>query len=213
MKLYYFPGSPSPRKVGVFLSEKGLEIPTVRLNLRAGEHRTEEFTAVNPGLTLPVLELDDGTCITESLAIAYYLEQENPDPNLLGADAKEQALILMWHDIATFEGYLGIQEYFRNSPEYGEGRALPGPISIEQIPALVDRGEKRVAVFFDKIDERLSKSDYLAIERYTYADIVTYVYLEFAQRVIGQDLFQNREHLASWAAAISVRPAIAAIED
>ena len=213
MKLYYFPGAPSPRKVGVFLSEKGLEIPTVILNTRVGEHRTEEFAAVHPGLTLPVLVLDDGTCITESLAIAYYLEQTNPDPNLLGVDAKEQALILMWHDIATFEGYLGIQEYFRNSPGFGEGRALPGPISIEQIPALVDRGEKRANAFFDKIDARLSKNPYLAIERYTYADIVTYVYLEFAQRVIGQDFFKNRDHLASWAAAISARPAVAAIED
>ena len=126
MKLYYFPGSPSPRKVGIFISEKGLEIPSVTLNLREGEHLTEEFAAIHPGLTLPVLELDDGTCITESLAIAHYLEQENPSLNLLGADAKEQALILMWHDIATFEGYLGIQEYLRNSPEFGEGRALPG---------------------------------------------------------------------------------------
>tara|TARA_B100001142_G_scaffold13037_1_gene12280 strand:- start:436 stop:1164 length:729 start_codon:yes stop_codon:yes gene_type:complete len=212
MKLYYFPGSPSPRKVGIFISEKGLEIPAVTLNLREGEHLTKEFAAIHPGLTLPVLELDDGTCITESLAIAHYLEQENPSLNLLGTDAKEQALILMWHDIATFEGYLGIQEYLRNSPEFGEGRALPGPIPIEQIPALVERGEKRATAFFDKVDKRLSNNTYLAIERYTYADIVTYVYLEFAQRVIGKDLFQGRKHLASWAASIAARPAIKAID-
>jgi glutathione S-transferase len=76
---------------------------------------------------------------------------------------------------------------------------------------LVERGEKRTIAFFDKVDKRLSNNTYLAIERYTYADIVTYVYLEFAQRVIGKDLFQDRKHLASWAASISARPAIKAI--
>ena len=210
MKLYDFPGAPSPRKVGIFVSEKGLEIPTVDLNLRAGEHRTEEFAAINPNLTLPVLELDDGTRITESLAIVHYLERLHPEPNLMGRDAKERALVLMWHDIATLEGYLAIQERFRNSDSFPEGRALPGPVSYDRIPALVERGEKRIKACFDKLDRRLGESAYLAGDRYTYADIAAYVYRGFAQRVTSEDPAGSRANLARWVGEIEARPAVAA---
>lgn len=211
MKFYYFPGAPSPRKVGIVISEKGLDIPTEIVNLRAGEHRTEEFAATHPGKTLPVLELDDGTCLTESLAIVHYLEQTHPEPNLMGVDAKEQALVLMWHDIATLEGYLAIQERLRNSPDFPEDRALPGPVSYEQIPALVDRGEKRIQVFFDKLDKRLGESSYVATDRYTYADIVAYVYRAFAKRVTGVDPAVEREQMSRWVEEIEARPAVAAL--
>ena len=212
MKLYYFPGAPSPRKVGMVIAEKGLDIPTEILNIRAGEHRTEGFAAVNPNVTLPALELDDGTCITESLAIVYYLEQLQPDPNLMGRDAREQALVLMWHDIATLEGYLAVQERFRNSEVFPAGRALPGPTSYERIPALVERGDKRIQAFFDKIDRRLSESEYLAGDRYTYADIAAYVYRWFAQWVTKDDPASQREHLRRWAQAIEARPAVASLD-
>ena len=212
MKLYYFPGAPSPRKVGVVVAEKGLEIPTVTLNLRAGEHLTEKFAAVNPGATLPALKLDDGTCIIESLAIAYYLEQLQPEPNLMGRDAREHALVLMWHDIATLEGYLAIQERFRNSEVFPAGRALPGPTSYERIPALVKRGDKRIKGFFDKLDRRLAESEYLAGDRYTYADIAAYVYRWFAHWVTKDDPAEHREHLRRWTEAIDARPAVASMD-
>jgi len=212
MKLYYFPGAPSPRKVGMVIAEKGLNIPTEILNLRAGEHRTEDYAAVNPNVTLPALELDDGTCITESLAIVYYLEQLEPEPNLMGRNAREQALVLMWHDIATLEGYLAVQERFRNSEVFPAGRALPGPTSYERIPALVERGEKRIRAFFDKIDRRLGESEYLAGARYTYADIAAYVYRWFAHRVPGDDPASHRQHLRRWVEAIQARPAVASLD-
>lgn len=211
MKLYYFPGAPSPRKVGIVIAEKGLEIPTEILNIRAGEHRTEEFAAVNPGWTVPALALDDGVCITESLAIVHYLEQLQPEPNLMGSDAREQALVLMWHDIATQQGYMGIQEYFRNSEHFAEGRALPGPQAYDRIPALVQRGEKRIHAFFDKIDDRLGESEYLAGDRYTYADIAAYVYRGFARFVTGDDPAAQRTHVRRWVAAIDARPAVASM--
>ena len=211
MKLYYFPGAPSPRKVGIVISEKGLEIPTTVVNLRAGEHRTEAFAATHPEMTLPVLELDDGTRITESLAIVHYLEQTHPEPNLMGVDAREQALVLMWHDICTLQGYLGIQERFRNSPDFPGGRGLPGPVSYDRIPALVDRGEQRIEAFFARLDQRLAESPYLATDRYTYADIAAFVYLGFAKRVTGQDPAEGREHVNRWAGEIAARPAVAAL--
>lgn len=211
MKLYYFPGAPSPLKVGIVISEKGLEIPTTVVNLRSGEHRTEEFAVTHPEMTLPVLELDDGTRITESLAIVHYLEQTQPEPNLMGVDAREQALVLMWCDICALQGYLGIQERFRNSSDFPEGRALPGPVSYDQIAALVDRGDKRIEVFFDGLDKRLGESPYLATDRYTFADIAAFVYLGFAKRVTGQDQVEGREHVRRWAGEIEARPAIAAL--
>ena len=213
MKLYYFPGAPSPRKVGIVISEKGIEIPTTIVNLRAGEHRTEAFATTHAGMTLPVLELDDGTRITESLAIVHFLEQTYPEPNLMGVDPREQALVLMWHDICTLQGYLGIQERFRNSPDFPEGRALPGPVSHERIAALVDRGDRRIEAFFDSLDERLGESPYLATDRYTYADIAAFVYLGFAKRVTGRDPADGRDHVSRWAGEIAARPAVAALSD
>ena len=208
MKFYYFSSAPSPRKVGIVIAEKGLEIPTVIVNLREGKHRTEEFKGTNPGWTLPVLELDDGTCITESLAMVHYLEQLYPEPNLMGIDAKEQALVLMWHDISTLEGYLGIQERYRNSLDFPEGRALPGPVSYDRIPALVDRGSRRIQAFLNKLDQRLGESLYLAGDRYTYADIAGYVYCMFAKRVTNQDPSEGRENLTRWRDEIAARPAV-----
>lgn len=113
MRFYDYSLAPSPRKVRLFIAEKGLSIPTVEVDLRARAQLLPEFLAKNPGATVPVLELDDGTCLTESLAICHYLERVHPEPNLFGHDAKEQALVLMWTDIQTFEGYLGLQSVLR----------------------------------------------------------------------------------------------------
>src|SRR5690606_18775284 len=142
MKLYDFPAAPSPRKVVLFMGEKRIDIPRVILDLRAGAQHEPEFLARNPGATVPVLELDDGTCLTESLAICQYLEALHPEPNLFGEDALERALVSMWNDIATFEGYTAIQEALRNRVSGLADRALPGPLPCPQIPALVERGER-----------------------------------------------------------------------
>jgi len=209
MKFYDFALAPSPRKVRIFISEKRLDMPTVTVNLREGEQRTEVFAVKNANRTVPVLELDDGTCLTESLAICHYLEQLHPDPNLMGSDAKEQALVLMWNDIATLQGYLGIQEVFRNSAKAMKDRALPGPQAYEQIPELVTRGRKRTEVFFDQIERRLGESPYLAGDRYTYADIAGYVYAGFATAVAKIDPAESRNNVRRWMSAIAARPAIA----
>src|SRR5690606_36052447 len=120
------PAAPSPRKVVLFMAEKHIDIPRVILDLRAGEQFDADFLERNPGATVPVLELCDGTCLTESLAICQYLEALHPEPNLFGVDAYERALVSMWNDIATFEGYTAIQEALRNRSSAFAGRALPG---------------------------------------------------------------------------------------
>ncbi|HET7133129.1 MAG TPA: glutathione binding-like protein, partial [Gammaproteobacteria bacterium] len=169
-----------------------------------------EFLAKNPGATVPVLELDDGTCLTETLAICRYLEGMHPEPNLMGTDPKETALVLMWHDIVTLEGYLGLQEALRNGHPAFKGRALGGPTSYEQIPALAERGKRRAAAFFDRLNARLAVCPYVAAERFTYADIVAYVALEFAPRAARFNPTDGRPALERWRNEIAARPAIAA---
>jgi glutathione S-transferase len=208
VKLYDYPPAPNPRKVRLFVAEKGIDLPVEVVDLRAGEHRLSAFVAKNPSATVPVLELDDGTCLTESLAICHYLEQIHPDPNLMGTNAREQALVLMWNDIATLEGYLAIQEAFRNSAQGFKGRPLPGLESYEQIPALVERGRRRAEVFFDRLNLRVTESPYVALERFSYADIVAFVYLEFAARVFRHDPAKSRASLARWRDVIEARPAV-----
>jgi glutathione S-transferase len=209
MRFYDYRLAPSPRKVRLFIAEKGLDIPTVEVDLRARAQLTPEFLAKNPGATVPVLELDDGTCLTESLAICHYLERVHPEPNLMGRDAKEQALVLMWTDVQTLEGYLGLQEALRNGHEAFKGRALGGPVSYEQIPALADRGRRRATVFFDKLDTRLGESEYIASDRYTYADIVGYVYIGFAVRALGgASPIEGRPALKAWHDKVAARPAL-----
>jgi glutathione S-transferase len=210
MKLYDYPPAPSPRKVRLFIAEKGIDVPVAVVDLRASEHKTPEFVAKNPSATVPVLELDDGTCLTESLAICHYLEQLYPEPNLMGADAREQALVLMWNDIATLEGYLAIQEAWRNSAEGFRGRPLPGLASYEQIPALAERGRRRSEVFFDRLEGRLAGSPFVALDRFSYADIVAFVYLGFAARAFKDDPGAARPSLARWRDAIAARSAIRA---
>lgn len=210
MRLYDYAAAPSPRKVRLFMAEKGVAVPVVTVDLRAGEHQSPEFLARNPGATVPVLELDDGTCLTESLAICHYLEERYPEPNLLGHDAREQALVLMWHEIATLEGYVAIQEAWRNGAEAFRGRPLPGMVSYEQIPALAERGRRRSEAFFDRVEQRLGGSRFVAGDRFTYADIVVFVYLEFGARALQCDPVTVRPALSRWYEAVASRPAIRA---
>ncbi len=210
MKFYDYRSAPSPRKVRLFIAEKGLAIPTVEVDLRAKAQQQPEFLAKNPGGTVPVLELDDGTFLTESLAICHYLEELHPQPNLMGVDAKERALVLMWNDILMFEGYLAVQEVLRNAHPAFKGRAVGGPVSYEQIPALADRGRQRAEVFFDRLDARLTQSHFIAMGRFTYADLAAFVYLGFASRSLGYDPAAERRGIKRWYDDVAARPAIAA---
>jgi glutathione S-transferase len=210
MKLYYSPGAPSPGKVTLFLAEKRVELPTVHVDLRQRAQQQPEFMAKNPSATVPVLELDDGTCLTESLAICVYVESLYPEPNLFGRDAKERSLVLMWNDIETFEGYLAVQEVLRNAHPAFAGRALPGTHEYEQIPALVERGRRRAARFFDRLDERLAESPFVAGDRFTYADIAGFVYTTFAERALQEHPASSRPALKRWFDGIAGRPSFAA---
>ena len=126
MKLYEFSLAPGPRRVRMFIAEKGIEIPSVQINTRERQQFTDEYRAVNPNCVVPTLVLDDGTCLGESVAICRYLEETHPEPNLMGRDAKEKAVIEMWNRQAELEGYLAAVDALRNSAPMFEGRGVAG---------------------------------------------------------------------------------------
>jgi glutathione S-transferase len=205
MKFYDCKPAPSPRRVRIFLAEKGVAIPTVQVDLRHGEQFSPEFRAINPQCMVPFLVLDDGTGIGESVAICRYIEEIHPTPALLGADAKDRALVTMWEHRMELEGFFAVAEAFRNATPGFKGRAIAGPQGFEQIPALVERGKARVASFFRELDQRLGESEFVAGPRYTIADITALVSVDFAgwmKLAIPED----HGNLKRWHQAVSARP-------
>jgi len=205
MKLYDFALAPNPRRVRMFLAEKGITLPTVQVNLRQGEQFDETFKRDNPTMIVPALVLDDGTLLTETMAICRYFEALQPSPPLFGSTPREQALIEMWSRRAELEGFLAVAEALRNSVERFKDRALPGPQNYAQIPALVERGKARARVFLDVLDAHLARSEYMAGAAFTVADITAFVTVEFAGWV---EVKPESRHaaLARWHAAIAARP-------
>lgn len=198
--------APSPRRVRWFIAEKGIEIPTVEVDLRHGEQLSEEFRAINPRCTVPVLQLDDGTTLSDSLAICHYLESVYPEPNLMGNDARERALVMNWHEQIMTEGFLAGAEALRNYARGFADRAVTGPQNFEQIPALAQRGKLRLEVFLSILEERLAESPFVALERFTMADIGAYVCVDFAGWV-KIPVLESWSNIRRWYEPISKRPA------
>ena len=209
MKFYDCQTAPSPRRVRIFIAEKGLDIPTVQVDLRNGEHLTEAFRRLNPWCTVPVLELDDGTAISEAVAVCRYLEDAHPEPPLMGVDARDRALVTMWEHRFEIDGFLAVTEAFRNQARGLAGRALTGPESVAQIPELAQRGRARVERFFRELDARLAGRPFVAGERYTIADITAQVAVDFAGW-IKMSLPAELRHAAEWYERVSARPSAAA---
>lgn len=205
MKFYDCATAPSPRRVRIFLAEKGIAVPTVQVNLRAGEQFTPEFRAVNPDCTVPVLELDSGVKLADAVAICVYVEQRHPDPPLMGADAEDKAVVTAWQRIAERNGFYAVMDAFRNATPGLEGRAIPGPDDYEQIPALAGRGRMRVGQFFKSMDASLAGKEFVAGARYSIADITTLVAVDFAGWV-KLTIPDDCRHLLRWHVAVSARP-------
>lgn len=205
MKFYDCSTAPSPRRVRMFLAEKELDIPTVEVDLRNGEQFSESFRALNPDCTVPVLELDDGTCLTEVFAICQYLEDRFPEHSLFGNNAVDAALATQWNIKIEQQGLAAIAEVLRNQAKGFQGRALTGPTGYEQIPELVERGRLRAADFLRRLDEQLADNTFVAGEQFTIADITAMVFTDFAAW-IKLDIPDDAKHLARWKALVANRP-------
>ena len=205
MKFYDCATAPSPRRVRIFLAEKGIAVPTVQVNLRAGEQFTPEFRAINPDCTVPVLELDDGVRIFDAIGICAYFEAVQPDPPLMGASPAERGLVAAWQRRCERDGFYALMDAFRNATPGLKGRAVPGPDSYDQIPALAERGRARLARFFESMDRRLAQSEFVAGPRYSIADITALVTVDWAGG-IKLTIPDGASSLKRWHAAVSAHP-------
>jgi glutathione S-transferase len=209
MRLFDFERAPNPRRVRIFLAEKRLDIPRVNVNLFRMEQLSPEFLAINPGGTLPVLETDDGTFLTECVAICRYLEHLQPEPALFGSNPRQEALTLMWANIVENDGLLAIAEVLRNLSPGFRDHVLPGPVPYPQIPALVARGGRRTEQFFDRVEQQLQRNEHLAGGGFSFADISLLVTVDFAGWVdINPAL--SRPALRRWHQRVAARPSAGA---
>jgi glutathione S-transferase len=205
MKFYDCATAPSPRRVRIFLAEKGISVPTVQVDLRNNEQLTPAFRAINPDATVPSLELDDGRHINDAVGICVYFEALQPRPALMGETAEEKALVAAWQREVERNGFHAVMEAFRNAAPGLKGRALPGPYDYEQIPALAERGRLRVQHFHEQMDARLEQSEFVAGPHYSIADITALVTIDFAARA-KMPIPESGRHLRRWHAQVSVRP-------
>ena len=150
MKFYDCSTAPSPRRVRIFLAEKGVELETVQVDLGSGEQFGDAFRRVNP----------------DCVAICQYLEERYPEPPLLGCSAEERARVSMWNAKVEQQGLMAVMEALRNFAKSFRGRAVSGPAGHEQIPGLAERGRRRTLEFYDRLDARLADSRYLASEHF-----------------------------------------------
>lgn len=205
MKLYDYQRAPSPRRVRMFLAEKGITVPTVQVDLGAREHYSESFRAINPDCTVPVLELDDGTRITDAIGICVYFEAVQPDPPLMGTDARSKGLVTAWQRWAERDGFYAMMEAFRNASPGMKDRGIPGPVPYPQIPELAARGRGRLATFFALLDRRLGESPYVAGDRYTIADITALVTVDWTSW-IKMGIPEDAANVRRWHLEVAARP-------
>ena len=173
MKVYDFVGAPNPKKLRVYLSEKGLQIPCQQVNIVTQENRSPEFLKKNPLGGLPVLELEDGSHLTESLAIIEYLEDLNPEPSMIGKTPRERARVRELERIADL-GVLGaVGAYFQNTHPFMAAR-------FKQSPDAAENAKARLATTLKVLDAAIAGNPFVAGQRPTIADCTLLAALEFA---------------------------------
>jgi len=203
VRLYDGGRAPNPRRVRVFLKEKGISVPIVHIDLGAMEHRSERFTAVNPLQRVPALELDDGTVITESIAICRYFEALQPEPALFGTSAKDIALIEMWQRRIELHLLGGIQQVFRHLHPGMAAHEVP------QVAAWGEANKPRVLEFLAILDQELGRHRFAAGDRYSVADITGLVALDF-MRAAKLTVPPEFTQVGRWHVELAARPSAGA---
>ena len=198
MKLYDSAMAPNPRRVRIFLAEKGIEIPVEQVDIGKAENRKPPFLAKNPMGGLPVLELDDGTCIAESVAICRYFEEKHPDPPLMGVEAVDRAVVEMWNRRMEFELLQTIAGVFRHTHEFFKGR-------VNQVPEFGEACRVAAPAKLEWLDRELAERPFIAGPRYTIADITALCSIDFG-RVSDIQIEPEMKNLSRWYAAVSSRP-------
>ena len=203
MKLYDGGRAPNPRRVRIYLAEKGIEVPKEPVDLGALQHKSAAFTALNPVQRLPVLVLDDGTAISESIAICRYFEALHPDPTLFGRGAMEIARIEMWNRRLELHLLFPVSHVFRHThPAMKE-------LEVPQVPAWAEANKPRIAAFLEILDRELERHPFVAGDHYSVADITGLVAIDLmkpAKLALPDELGNVRR----WHKDVSSRPSASA---
>ena len=203
MKLYDGGRAPNPRRVRIFLAEKGVKVPAEQVDLGALQQRTDAYTAINPMQRVPALVLDDGTVIAESIAICRYFEALNPDPPLFGRGALETAMVEMWNRRIEFHLFVPVSSVFQHLHPAMKQMVNP------QVPEWGEANKPRVTTFLQFLDGELKNRAYVAGANYTVADITAMVAVDF-MRVSKLAMPETLTSLKRWHEAVSSRPSAAA---
>lgn len=199
MKLYDGGRAPNPRRVTVFLAEKGIEVEKVPVDMGQLGHKSEEVTRLNPLQRLPVLELDDGTAISESVAICRYFEELHPEPPLMGTDARDKAIVEMWNRRMELIFLSAVANAFRHThPAMKEW----------EVPQLAEWGEinrPKALKFLEMLDKELAGREFIAGDRYTIADITGMIGIDF-MKPARIERPEHLENVMRWYQAVSSRP-------
>jgi glutathione S-transferase len=199
MLLYHDPRAPNPRRVRIFLAEKGVSYETIEVKIADNAHRQPGYLAKNPLGLLPVLELADGRILRESVAICRYIEDQYPDPNLFGTDPWERVTIEQWNRHAELEVLFPVSQVFRNTHQFWSGR-------IKQAPEFGDIMRELLSDRLAWFDTELSRRRFVAGDRFTIADITLLCALDFGK--VSNIRLDPAAHpnLVKWHATVSARP-------
>jgi len=199
MKIIETRQAPNPRRVRIFLAEKGIIVPCEELDLMKGALKTEDFTRLNKFQRVPILVLDDGTVISETMAICRYFEATTPEPALLGKGAVERAVVEMWNRRMELNLFFHVTQAFRH--------IHPAMAHLE-VPQVKEGGEANKAKALDVleiVDEQLGSNRYVAGNNYSVADITALVAIDF-MRPARLQRPENLKNLARWYEDVSSRP-------
>jgi len=203
MKLYDSKFAPNPRRARIFLAEKGISVPTENIDITAKQHKTPEYTAINPLQRMPALVLDDGTVITESIAICRYFEMLHPEPPLFGVGPRETAIVEMWNRRAAISFMANVAAVFRHTHP-----AMP-EFEVPQVAAWADANRPRVAWFLEMINGELATREFIAGDHYTVADITMQVAVDF-MKPARLTIPEGADNVKRWHATVSARPSASA---
>ena len=203
MKLFDGGRAPNPRRVRIFLAEKGITVPIVPIDMGAMGHRSEEISKRNPLQRLPVLELDDGTIITETVAICRYFEEVHPEPALFGTDPVSKALVEMWQRRVELNLLLTVATAFRHiHPAMKEWE-------VPQLPEWGEANKPKALAFLNFLDKELADREFIAGDTYSIADITGIVSVEF-MKPARIELPENLANVRRWYKTVMDRPSGAA---
>lgn len=203
MKIIETAVAPNPRRVRMFLAEKGISVPTEEVDLMAGELKTAAFTRLNPLQRVPILILDDGTAISETVAICRYFEEIAPAPALMGRDPRDKAIVEMWNRRVEHGLFQAIAAVFRHlNPKMAH-------LEVPQVPAWGEANREKVIEHLAILDGQLADHPFVAGDAFSIADITAYIAVGFmkpAKLTVPPEM----SNVLRWFAEVSQRPSAAA---